>query len=261
LSWRASYGQYFQQPFFQFLAVFPQNRGLIPWRADHYVTGFTYVASPTVRMTLEFYQKNYKDYPVSSQFPTLSLANVGDTFDVSSILFPLTSAGRGRVRGVELFVEKRFSEKWFGQLNVARQQARQGGLDGVRRAASFEYPYIFNAVGGYRLTKKWELSLRSSYLTGRPYTPYDVAESTKQRRPIFDLTRVSGARLPDYFRVDVRADRTLTVWGKTLLVFVGANNVTNRKNVAGYGWNRRLNLQQENEQLGIFPNVGLDWRF
>ncbi len=261
LSWRASYGQYFQQPFFQFLAVFPQNKALIPWRADHYVTGFTYVASPTVRMTLEFYQKNYKDYPVSSQFPTLSLANVGDTFDVSSILFPLTSAGRGRVRGVEFFVEKRFSEKWFGQLNVARQQARQGGLDGIRRPASFEYPYIFNVVGGYRLTKKWELSLRSSYLTGRPFTPYDVVESTRQRRPIFDLTRVSGERLPDYFRVDVRVDRTLTVWGKPLLLFLGANNITNRKNVAGYTWNRRLNRQQENEQLGIFPNIGLDWRF
>jgi outer membrane receptor protein involved in Fe transport len=261
LSWRASYGQYFQQPFFQFIAVFPQNRALIPWRADHYVTGVTYVASPTVRMTLEFYQKNYKDYPVSSQFPTLSLANVGDTFDVSSILFPLTSAGRGRVRGVEFFIEKRFSEKWFGQLNAARQQARQGGLDGIRRAASFEYPYIFNAVGGYRLTKKWELSLRTSYLTGRPFTPYDVAESTRQRRPIFDLARVNAERLPDYFRVDLRLDRTLMVKGKPLLLFFGANNVTNRQNVAGFTWNRRLNRQQENEQLGIFPNVGLDWRF
>lgn len=261
LSWRASYGQYFQQPFFQFIAVFPQNRTLIPWRADHYVTGFTYVASPTVRMTLEVYQKDYKDYPVSSQFPTLSLANVGDTFDVSSILFPLTSAGRGRVRGIEFFVEKRFSEKWFGQLNVARQQARQGGLDGIRRPASFEYPYIFNAVGGYRLTKKWELSLRASYLTGRPFTPFDAAESTRQRRPIFDLSRVNAERLPDYFRLDLRLDRTLMVRGKPLLLFFGANNVTNRQNVAGFTWNRRLNRQQENEQLGIFPNVGIDWRF
>jgi hypothetical protein len=261
LSWRASYGTYFQQPFFQFIAVFPQNRALIPWRADHYVTGFNFAASSTVRMSVEFYQKEYKDYPVSSQFPTLSLANVGDTFDVSSILFPLTSAGRGRVRGFEFFLEKRFSDKWFGQLNFARQQARQAGLDGIKRPASFEYPYIFNAVGGYRLNPKWELSLRTSFLTGRPYTPYNVAESVKQRRPIFDLERVNAERLPDYFRLDVRVDRTLTVWGKPLLLFIGAQNVTNRRNVAGFTWNRRLNLQQENEQLGIFPNIGLDWRF
>jgi len=261
MSWRASYGTYFQQPFFQFLAVFPQNRGLIPWRADHYVTGVNYVVSPTVRMTVEVYQKEYKDYPVSSQFPTLSLANVGDTFDVSSILFPLTSAGRGRVRGFEMFVEKRFSEKWFGQANLARQQARQAGLDGVRRPASFEYPWIFNAVGGYRLNPKWELSVRMAYLTGRPYTPYNEVESRRQRRPIFDLNQVNALRLPDYFRLDVRVDRNLKVWGKPLLLFFGAQNVTNRKNVAGFGWNRRTNGQLANEQLGLFPNIGLDWRF
>ncbi|MBL8227026.1 MAG: TonB-dependent receptor [Bryobacterales bacterium] len=261
LSWRASYGTYFQQPFFQFLAVFPQNRALIPWRSDHYVTGINYTISPTVRMSVEVYQKNYKDYPVSTQFPTLSLANVGDTFDVSSILFPLTSAGRGRVRGFEVFIEKRFSEKWFGQANFARQSARQGALDGIRRPASFEYPYIFNVVGGYRLTPKWEMSIRSAYLTGRPFTPFNVAESTRQRRPIFDLNQVNADRLPDYFRLDFRVDRTLTVWGKPLLLFFGAQNITNRKNVAGFSWNRRTNQQITNEQLGIFPNIGLDWRF
>jgi hypothetical protein len=260
-SLRASYGTYFQQPFFQFIAAFPQNRGLIPWRADHYVAGANFVLSPTVRMSVEYYQKEYKDYPVSSQFPALSLANVGDTFDVSSLLFPLTSAGRGRVRGFEVFVEKRFSEKWFGQANFARQQARQAGLDGVPRAASFEYPYIFNTVGGYRINPKWELSVRMAYLTGRPYTPFDVAESTRQRRPIFDLNQVNAERLPDYFRLDVRLDRTLTVWGKPLLLFFGAQNVTNRRNVAGFSWNRRFNNQITNEQLGIFPNVGMDWRF
>jgi outer membrane receptor protein involved in Fe transport len=261
MSLRASYGSYYQQPFFQFIAVFPQNRGLIPWRADHYVGGWNYTISPTLRMSFEAYQKDYKDYPVSIQFPTLSLANVGDTFDVSSILFPLTSAGRGRVRGVEFFIEKRFSEKWFGQANFARQQARQGGLDGIRRSASFEYSYIANAVGGYRLNAKWELSLRAAYLTGRPYTPFDVVESTRQRRPIFDLNQVNAERLPDYFRLDVRVDRNLKVWGKPLLLFFGAQNVTNRKNIAGYSWNRRFNNQLTNEQLGIFPNIGMDWRF
>ena len=46
-----------------------------------------------------------------------------------------------------------------------------------------------------------------------------------------------------------------------VLLFVGAQNITGRKNVAGYTWNRRLNIVQTNEQLGIFPTIGLDWRF
>jgi outer membrane receptor protein involved in Fe transport len=261
LSWRASYGQYYQQPFFIFLNAFPVNRGLIPFRADHYVTGFSYVVNPTLRLTLEGYWKNYKDYPVSLQFPQLSLANVGDTFAVRDILFPLTSAGRGRVRGVELFVEKKFTAKWFGQANVAFMQSRQAGLDGVFRPSVYDYPVIFNAVGGYQLNRKWEFSTRLAFLGGRPFTPFDTAISTRLRRGVFDLNRVSAERLPDYFRLDVRVDRTFTVRDKPFLLFVGVQNATNRRNIGGLGWNRNTNTAQFGEQLGLFPLIGIDWRF
>ncbi len=261
LSWRASYGQYFQQPFFLFLSAFPQNRGLIPFRADHYVTGLTYVATPTFRITLEAYAKRYKDYPVSTQFPQLSLANVGDTFAVRDILFPMASAGRGRVNGVELFAEKKFTNKWFGQANLAWLRSRQAGLDGVLRPSVYDYPRIANFVGGYRLNAKWEFSSRVSYLAGRPFTPFREDVSRLQSRGIFDLTRVNAERLPDYFRVDLRADRTFTFRDKPLLVFIGVQNAFNRRNVAGIGWNRGTNSLQQGEQLGLFPLIGMDWRF
>jgi hypothetical protein len=72
---------------------------------------------------------------------------------------------------------------------------------------------------------------------------------------------VNGERTPDYFRLDLRVDRTFTVGGRTVAVFAGAQNVTNRKNVARYTWDRRNNAPRPNTQLGIFPLVGLDWRF
>jgi hypothetical protein len=261
LSWRASYGQYYQQPFLIFAAAFPENRGVAPFRADHYITGFSYVASSTLRFTLEAYRKNYRDYPVALQFPQLSLASIGDTFDVRSILFPLTSAGIGRVQGLELFMEKKWGQKWFGQGNLAFSRTRHAGLDGVLRPGSFDYPFVMNGVGGYRVSPKWELSGRVVYLSGRPFTPFLPAESATQRRGIFDLTRVNGERLPDYFRLDLRADRTFTFRDKPLLVFIGFQNVTNRKNIGGYTWNRRANSPEQNDQLGVFPLIGMDWRF
>jgi hypothetical protein len=261
VSWRANYGSYYQQPYFVFLSAFEQNRNLIPWRADHFVTGISYVVSPSLRLTVEAYRKNYKDYPVSLQFPTLTLAGIGDAFDVREILFPLTSAGRGRAQGVELFLEKKFTDRWFGQMNLAFSKTRHAGLDGVLRPGSFDYPRVFNLVGGYRLARNWEVSGRIAYLTGRPYTPFDLAESTRQRRPIFDLQRVNGERLPDYARLDVRLDRTFTVRDKPLLVFVGAQNLLNRKNLANYSWDRRANRIEVNEQIGLFPLVGMEWRF
>ena len=261
LSWRASYGSYHQQPFFVFLAAFPENKGLVPFRADHYVTGFSYIVNSSLRVTLEAYRKVYRDYPVSLQYPQLSLANIGDTFDVRSILFPLTGAGRGRSKGIELFAEKKFTDRWFGQANLAFSKTRHAGLDTVLRPGSFDYPFVVNGVGGYRLNRNWEFSARASLLSGRPYTPFLLEASTQQRRGIFDLNRVNHERLPNYFRIDVRADRTFTVRDKPLLVFVGFQNVINRNNVAGYTWNRRSNTVELNEQLGIFPLIGMDWRF
>jgi len=261
LNARASYGQYFQQPAFLFLSVFPQNRGLLPWRADHYITGLSFRFKGGLLLSAEAYRKNYKDYPVASQFPSLSLANVGDTFAVRSILFPLESAGRGSSQGLELYAEKRFGEKWFAIANMSFSKARQAGLDGIQRPSSFDYNRIANFTGGYRLTPKWELSVRAAYLSGRPFTPFDTRLSTQQSRGIFDLARINGERLPDYFRLDLRADRRFTVRGKPVLFFIGAQNITNRLNVAGYSWNRRTNAQQLNDQLGLFPSIGLDWRF
>jgi outer membrane cobalamin receptor len=261
LSWRASYGSYYQQPNFLFLAAFPQNRALVPFRADHYVTGFSYVASSSLRVSLEAYRKNCKDYPVATQFPTLSLANLGDTFNVRDILFPLTSAGRGRAQGLELFVEKKFTDKWYGQANLAFSSAKQAGLDGVLRAATFNYPRIFNLTGGYRLNAKWEFAARASYLAGRPYTPFDLTASLAQARGIYDLAQVNAVRLPDYVRIDFRVDRVFSFHGKPLRLFAGAQNLIDRQNIAGYTWNRRTNQIDVDKQIGVFPLVGMDWRF
>ena len=42
LSWNSSAGSYYQQPAFLFVSAFPQNASLVPWRADHYVTGLAW---------------------------------------------------------------------------------------------------------------------------------------------------------------------------------------------------------------------------
>jgi hypothetical protein len=173
----------------------------------------------------------------------------------------MTSAGRGRVRGVEFFIEKKFSQKWFGQSNLSFSRTRHAGLDGIMRPGSFDYPFLFNAVGGYRLNSKWEFSSRLAYFGGRPYTPFDEVLSKQQRRGIFDLTKVNGVRAADYFRFDFRVDRTLTFRDKPLLIWLGLQNATNRKNFANATWDREKNELKISNQLGLFPLVGLDWRF
>jgi hypothetical protein len=261
LSFNTSAGSYYQQPAFLFVSAFPQNASLAPWRADHYVTGLAWSPSDDVRVTVEAYRKSYTGYPVASDLPSVSLANIGDTFDVREILFELTSAGDGYSEGIEIFVEKRMTSKLYGQGNLSFSRTRHAGLDGVLRPGSFDYPFVFNLIGGYRLSPRWEFSTRISFLSGRPFTPYDQTASAAQRRGVYDLTRVNAERAADYARIDVRMDRTFNVGGQSLNLFAGVQNVTNRRNFASYSWNRRTNVQQFGEQQGIFPILGFDWRF
>ena len=261
LSWNASWGIYHQIPVYLFLAAFPENRHLIPARADHWVTGVAWVPGRNFRFTLEAYSKRYKDYSVATQFPALSFANVGDTFDVRDILYPMTSAGRGRATGVELFAEKKFAGTWFGQLNLSYSRARHGGLDGMLRPGAFDRPFVFNAVGGRRIARKWEFAFRMAYLSGRPYTPFDTENSELQRRGIFDLERVNSMRYDAFFTLDLRIDRTFSVKDQEVVVYYGLQNVTGRRNPTALLWNRVTNTPRFSYGVSRLLLAGLEWNF
>lgn len=260
---KASAGQYYQQPSQLFLLAYPENRGLEPFRADHFVGGASVQLDAFTRLTVEGYRKNYRRYPVSSQILSLSHANVGDTFAIRDTLFPMVSEGEGSATGVEAYVERRAADtrRWHGQANVAVSRARYSGLDGIRRPGSFDYPVVANADGVFRLSEAWRLSARMTYLAGRPITPADNDASTTQRRLVYDLSRVNAERAPDYFRLDVRVDRSFGRGVRRVTLFAGVQNVTNRRNVAQYSWDRRANALTVSDQLGVFPILGLEWPF
>lgn len=261
LSWNSSWGLYHQLPLYLFMSAFESNRALRPARSEHWVTGISWIPRPSLRVTVEAYAKNYKDYPASTQFPQLSFANVGDTFNVRDILYPMSSVGRGRSRGVEFFVEKKSEQNWFGQLNFAYSRTYHAGRDHVFRPGAFDRPFAFNAVGGRRLAANWELAMRTSYLTGRPYTPFHGELSRAQQRGIFDLDRVNALRLPAFFTLDLRVDRIFRVGDQTAVVYAGMQNVTGRKNRTAASWNRLTNEAGPSDAVGRFLIMGMEWAF
>jgi hypothetical protein len=263
LSLRASGGRYYQQPFALFVAAYPENRSLKPFRADHTVGGLHWTPAENTRVTAEAYHKRYGAYPVSSQIPSLSLANIGDTFALRDVLFPMVSLGTGAATGIEFLAERRSHSgaRWSGQANLALSRARHAGADTVRRPGSFDYPVVANIVATGHLTNGWDLSVRMAYLSARPYTPIDLEAARQAGRAVFDTSRVNAERSSDYFRADVRVDRVFTLNGRSVRVFGGLQNVTNRRNIAGFTWDRRNNMPRTLEQLGLFPILGLDWQF
>ena len=255
-----SWGQYYQSPALIFLNADPVNRDLKPMRADHYIAGLSFFPAEDIRVTVEGYIKEYQDYPVSIEYPTLTLANTGDDFGVNTLLFPLVSEGSGESVGIEVYAQKKLTDSFYGQISYSYSETQHEALDGIRRKASFDIPHTFTILGGYRLGD-WEFSGKFTYASGRPYTPYLEAESFEQNRAVFDLSRINSERSPEYHRLDVRVDRRFNYDNWSLLVFMDILNVYNRENVQQFIWNPKTRSRDFIPQYALIPNIGFNVKF
>ena len=267
-----SFGKYNQLPPFLDLLSFPQNRSLKPIGVRQIVAGMDVYRWSGGTVGVEAYQKNYADYPVSTEYPSLSLANMVDTLGQQFIWIPLKSGGAGVTRGVELSGRMRIGANLFAQANVAYARSLFAGLDGVMRAGNFDYPLVLNAAGSYRFAQRYDANVRYEYTSGRPYTPFRLQESAEQNRPIYNLNMINASRGPFYSRLDFQVSRTFLFGSHHLAIYGGLENAFNRKNFLGYAWMPRAELTvncnrtpgncvSAQDQMGRFPNFGARYVF
>jgi hypothetical protein len=272
IAMHTSFGEYAQMPSFIYLTSWPQNSKLNPIRARHVIAGVDLYSGQGTKLGIEAYQKNYRDYPVSTEYPTLSLANMIDTLGQQFLWIPLISQGTGTARGIEVFGQTHVGSHILGQANIAYSRAEYAGLDGIKRPGNFDYPIVANCAGIYQTGRRYEASWRYEYSTGRPYTPYLLNVAAAQDRPIYDLNRVNALRGPAYSRLDLQFDRTFLIGSQRIIAYAGLENVFDRKNLLGYYWMPRLGAMggcttdpercvSAQYQMSRFPNFGLRYAF
>jgi hypothetical protein len=256
----ASYGRYYQNPPLIFMKAFPDNASLRPIRSDHYVTGLSFLPRPDTEIKVEAYHKRYFHYPVCTQFPSVTAADTGEQVNVYFYMVPYVSEGRGRSSGVEFYLQRKLSGRVWGQLSYAYSRTENRALDGVWRSSTFDLPHVLSVIAGVKAGRGLELSTKFTYTSGRPMTPL-LPESYEQNRLIFDLARINAERAPAYHRLDLRIDRRESHrWGN-LVFYLELDNVYNRKNIIGYGWNSKKREQDEYTNLTFMAIGGVNVEF
>lgn len=266
------FDEYAQMPPYVYLTAFKENHSLAPIRNRQVTGGVDVLVGGGGKLTIQGYRKEYWSYPVSSEYPTLSLANMVDTLGQEFLWLPMKSLGKGRAYGVEVSLQQKLSSRLLILGNVAYARNKFSGLDGALRPGNFDYPVILNAAGEYQLGKRYELSFRYEYSSGRPYTPFLLAASAAQNRPIYDLSQVNARRGPYYSRLDFLMKRNLVLNGKILTLYGGLQNALDRQNFLTYAWRPRVDYNgsctrspeaciSTESQMGIFPNFGARFRF
>ena len=168
---------------------------------------------------------------------------------------PLTSAGTGYANGIEFFVQKVFSKNYYFNLNLSIFQAKYKALDGVERNSDFDNRVLFTTFGGYQFGKGWTIGGKFRFVGGRPYTPINPNDGTQL------VSDYNISRLPDFYSLDLRLDKKWTFSSWTLNTYIDVQNITGKKNVTGYKWNKYTNKIEANESIGVLPTIGINAMF
>lgn len=253
--------------FYQYLPLLiltqhKSNRNLKDPRAYHYVLGFNHLLSDDIKAGIEFYHKEYRDFPMDTiQAPLFLIDELISYYGFFLNHSELCDNGRAYSRGLEFLLHKKLSGKTFGLLGFSLFCARYSGYDGIQRERITSNRVTATFEAGYRPNPGWEFKLRWNYAGGVPYTPFDSVLSDARGFGVFHRDSINSKHSPDYHSLSIRADHTFYFTKSSLEVYLSLWNVYNRKNVAGYLWNDSEHRTKPFYQLSLMPVFGLEYEF
>ncbi|MDP8208862.1 MAG: TonB-dependent receptor [Candidatus Electryonea clarkiae] len=254
-----AYGVYYQSHPMLFYTDDPANKDLPHSHADQYVAGISYIPRESSKLSVEVYYKDYDNLLVSEERQERDSGN--ETFRSDRML----SVGTKEVYGFELFAHQKLDRNWYGILSYSWGEADfTDPVHGTYRA-DYDFQQISSVTLGYKTSmtdwritqqhKPWwwwtyvlpvsgdelMVSSRLRYISGRPYderiwygegnpnSPLPIYEGHWDRSP-----EINGVRYPAYSRWDVRIDSKYFFGGNSIIVYVEAENVLDRGNIAQY---------------------------
>ena len=206
-----SIGRYFKMPTYTMLGFQDINGNFTNknnryTQSDHYVLGIEYNWSPTSRITIEGFLKDYSQYPVSV-LDQVSLANKGGGFEVLGNE-PVIDSGEGQSLGMEVLFQQKLTKNFYGVLAYTYFFSEFSRENGPLLPTVWDSRNLLSFTGGYKLKRNWEISLRYRYAGKTPYVPTDVAASlAAYPRIVLDYNRLGDVSLDVFSQGDIRIDK------------------------------------------------------
>ena len=171
------------------------------------------------------------------------------------------AVGKGRSYGAE-FLAKLETEQLFGWVAYTwsrSKRTRDPRMDSNYYRYILDQPNVLTALGSWEINKAWKVGARFRFSTGNPFTPVGGSyfDSDSQSYKPIDGPILSD-RLPDFFQLDLRVDRSWQLGIGRLALFLDLQNATNRLNAEGVSYSNNYSETNYTRGLPIFPSFGLE---
>lgn len=229
------------------------NISLQMTRSTHYVLGYDKMFDRDWYVKIESYFQDISKLPVPDNpdkywAPIFGGLNPNDT---------LANIGEGRNYGLELTVQKFFTEGFYFLTTASLYDSKYKPADNLWRNTKFNSNYIFNLVGGKEI--KWHqnkllgLNARIFWNGGKRLVPIDLQASILQGETVINMDRLYSVKGKDYFRIDLGLKLHIFKERSEHIFSLDIQNLTNRLNVWAQFYNAEEELIQNYYMAGFIP--------
>ncbi len=258
------YGMYFYKDKYNIMAT-ETNKYLGYTQSNQLIAGYDLNLKNDFRVKLETYYQQLSNVPVESRSSSYSVMNYGATF-YNQYRDSLINNGTGYNYGVELTVEKFFSNNYYFLMTTSLFNSKYKGSDGIERNTAFNGNYVVNALGGYELKMKKNYTIlfdaKFTVAGGLRFTPIDFVASAQSKEAIYKENEAYTLQNKLYFKPDFKITVRKDFKNKVALEWaLDIQNVVNYQNVFLNWYDRNTNVENPVYQNGRFPTVQLKLEF
>ena len=238
-------------------------------KARHYVAGYQVQLKPDLRFKTEIYYQDLYDVPIRESDPARPWRQVFSALNESDgfITDTLVNRGTGENYGLELTLEKFFTNNYYFTATGSLFESKYTGADGIKRNTRFNGNFVFNFLGGkeFKVGRNKNnliaLNSRVIWAGNNRIIPFDLGASRQQGFGILRFNEAYSEKMADYWRIDFGLSYRKNKGKHSSIVALNIQNVTGNVNQLEPYYSGVTQNIRFDEQLGMFPNLSYRLEF
>jgi hypothetical protein len=229
------------------------NKDLGSTRAGHFVIAYEQTLIPKHLLKIETYYQRLTNVPVRAD-PSSLYATLNE--DTGFITDTLVNNGRGKNYGVEVSLERSFTQNFYYLVNASVFQSTFDRKGESSRSTAYNGNYSLHFLAGKEIdlrSNRIGFNLKVTQAGGRRYVPIDLPGSIQQGSTIYDWQAAFEHKLPDYFRADLQIVYRTNRPAYAVEWRLDIQNFTNHRNAAYYYYDPARESIRLKKQTGIIP--------
>ena len=230
------------------------NRTLDFTKANHAVLGYEYWIGKKYRAKVEGYIQKLTQVPVGVDPNTpYSILNLNWGIQPQT----LVNEGEGRNRGVEVTLERIYSNNFYALLTSSLFRSEFKALDNQWRRTRYDAGHSATSTLGKEFKLRngnlLGLNLKASWYGGFKTAKIDLEKSRQASETVVDKDNPFGEKLPDYFRTDIKISYRVNHRKFNSFWSLDLQNATNRRNVGGRYYHAEKQIIEEWYLTSLLP--------